>query len=121
MARVNADVDDDGTLLIEVVEEVSGEGIPRVDWVCGNCDHSLLHRQGELTELRCHFNPPVPVPIGLQEPKLAGQYPRPVVIPVWPPCTLPCSKWRAREPDHPDNRGASKLPAQNAPSAEKVQ
>ena len=97
------------------------EEIPRNERLCANCDHSRIHGNGELTELRCHYNPPAPLPVAAQPPLISGQLPRPIVIGIWAPCSLPCSQWKLREPDHPDLHKPPELPAPTHESAGKVQ
>jgi hypothetical protein len=94
---------------------------PRAERACENCDHSRIHGRGELKELRCHYNPPQPWPMGIEPPLIDGALPKPIVFGIWAPCTWPCSKWRLQEPDHPDLHRPIELPAQTHESTGKVQ
>ncbi len=97
----------------------------RHDRTCAACDHA--RHVGPRHDLQCWAQPPQPCFVGMEPSKLAGQPPRPVVIPVVAP-TWPwysCPKWEERKIDHPDlavpTDAASEPLAANAPGSDQVQ
>jgi hypothetical protein len=74
-------------------------GLVRSQRNCNNCDYSRTQGPG----LYCWVEPPEPCNLGLEPPKLQGQMPKPIIVPVIRP-TFPwycCPRWAMRTADHP--------------------
>ena len=65
---------------------------------CGICHYFVRSAPGQAVG-HCFRNPPMPVVVAMQQPKLAGQFPTPVTNSVWPPVedTKCCGEFREVE------------------------